>query len=191
MTSLDFVNAIRIEVEDSTVAALTAMLQNSSEQPPAERGRPLFEWYKRLDESDLSFVQEIIRETAEQAVFSFLTMLDGMSIIENDVSKGRLELYYLKGNDRILLNDPAEEELHNVFNQVLRTPPNEKTEFGLRPFEVGPADDLKARAKLGDGVDIHHVPQKYPSMKNIKNYDPETAPAIALPKHQHRKMPPA
>jgi len=39
-------------------------------------------------------------------------------------------------------------------------------------------------------MDVHHVPDKYAMSSLIRNYDSEDAPAIALPKAQHRKMPP-
>ena len=55
-----------------------------------------------------------------------------------------------------------------------------------RPFDVGPINNLKSK---GDNLDLHHVPQKNPAGQVIQGYNPNTAPAIALPERLHEKIP--
>lgn len=66
-------------------------------------------------------LREALRESAEAAVFGFLCILDGVRVIESGPNQGELELYLVNGDKRVLLNDPHEEELHNLFN-ALRLP---------------------------------------------------------------------
>ena len=48
---------------------------------------------------------------------------------------------------------------------------------------------MQNRSEVGDGLDIHHIPQKQPASQAIENYDPKTAPAIALPQKVHKQIP--
>ena len=64
---------------------------------------------------------------------------------------------------------------------------NNKT--GVQKYEIGDFNDLQKKSKVGDGLDIHHIPQKKPASQVIENYDPKTAPAIALPQKQHKQIP--
>jgi hypothetical protein len=41
-----------------------------------------------------------------------------VTAIEDDLNKGELELYFLKNGDKTLLNDPRQEEMHNMFNAL-------------------------------------------------------------------------
>jgi RHS repeat-associated protein len=59
----------------------------------------------------------------------------------------------------------------------------------VQPYEVGTADDLKRRSVPGDGLDIHHLPQKHPAGQVIPGYDPKTGPAMAVPEGEHRQIP--
>ncbi len=59
-----------------------------------------------------------LREVAESAVFGFFCVLDGVRVIEESPEKGDLELYYVKGEERNLLNNPNGGELHDLFNSL-------------------------------------------------------------------------
>lgn len=56
-------------------------------------------------------------------------------------------------------------------------------------YEVGTFDNLTKRSTLGDKLDIHHVTQKHPGKQVIPGYDPKTAPSIAVPAREHRRIP--
>ncbi len=59
---------------------------------------------------------------------------------------------------------------------------------GLISYDVGSFDQLKARSKSGDNLDIHHSPQKSPAGQVIRGYKPGAAPAIVLPQTEHRAV---
>lgn len=59
----------------------------------------------------------------------------------------------------------------------------------VEKYEVGLFNDLKNRSEVGDGLDVHHVSQKQPAGQVIEGYDPNTAPAIALPSGEHKQIP--
>ena len=56
-------------------------------------------------------------------------------------------------------------------------------------YEVGTFDDLTARSVKGDKLDIHHAAQKHPAGQVIDGYDPKTAPSMAVPQREHRRIP--
>jgi hypothetical protein len=58
----------------------------------------------------------------------------------------------------------------------------------VKPYEVGSYSDLYNRSK-GDGLDIHHAPQKHPAKQVIEGYDPKNAPSISLSVKEHKKIP--
>ena len=58
----------------------------------------------------------------------------------------------------------------------------------VQPYEVGPVDDLLRRSRIGDGLSIHHLPQQHPASQVVPAYDPKTAPGIALPRGEHRRI---
>jgi RHS repeat-associated protein len=58
----------------------------------------------------------------------------------------------------------------------------------VEKYEVGSAKDL-SKISVKDGLDIHHVSQSKPAGQLIKDYDKATAPAIALPKSEHKAIP--
>ena len=56
-------------------------------------------------------------------------------------------------------------------------------------YEVGTFDVLKGRSIVGDGLDIHHAMQKNPAGQVVPNYNPLSAPSIALPRAEHAMIP--
>ncbi len=55
----------------------------------------------------------------------------------------------------------------------------------VKLHEVGTANDLQSRSETGDGLDVHHAPQKQPASQVIPGYDPKKAPAIAVAEGTH------
>ncbi|MCD9461288.1 hypothetical protein, partial [Marinibactrum halimedae] len=59
----------------------------------------------------------------------------------------------------------------------------------VKKYEVGTFDDLTTRSVKGDKLDIHHAAQKHPAGQVIDGYDPKTAPSMAVPQREHRRIP--
>ena len=71
----------------------------------------------RFDQKMVAHVAEL---AASQALFGALAVLDGARPIEDAIDKGSFELRYVKGGASTVLNDPAGDYLHDLFNERLR-----------------------------------------------------------------------
>lgn len=192
MTSEEFVEAVKMQTSDAALRGTLECLRRPPGRKPREELVRLSEWYKHLDGKDQEMLGAALKEAAEMAVFEFFCVLDGVSAIENTPEKGDLELYFVKGSDRTRLNDPKQEELHNLFNALCQA---RMSASGASPkvkaYDSGEAQQLRSRLNSADELDIHHVPDKYQSLRSNRDYDPKTASAIALPKLEHREIPPS
>ena len=59
----------------------------------------------------------------------------------------------------------------------------------MRAYEVGTFNALRSRSAIGDGLDLHHVPQTRPASQVVPGYTRGDAPAIALPRTEHARIP--
>lgn len=192
MKITEFVHAIKIQTSDAAVKGVIRCLTNPPGRKPNEHLLQLSEWYNQMDDQDQSMLRKAIREAAEMAVFEFFCVLDGVSVIEDTPEKGELVLHYTKGTEKLLLNNPRGEELHNLFNALCGEDTHSSGNISqLSPYDSGKTEELRSKMISGDDLDIHHVPDKYSSMQNIKGYDPQKASAIVLPKLEHRQIPPS
>lgn len=190
MTAEDFVRTVRIQASDGATEATIASLEAPVGRTPSQRDSELSKWYGSLAAEHQSMVQAAVREAAQQAVFSFLVLLDGVASIGKG-RDGKLQLFYSERERGVLLTDPAKEELHNLFNKIPLESRSETDTAALRPYDVGPASELLGKSVPGDGLEIHHVPQKHFASLNITGYNSDSGTAIALPKADHRRMPPS
>jgi hypothetical protein len=118
MNREEFVQVVKKRTSDSAIEGTIKQLTAPSGREPSQKSLRLSEWYNRLDEKNKTTLKEALGAAAESAIFGFFCILDGVRAIENTLDKGDLELYFRKGNQRILLNDPHQEELHNLFNAL-------------------------------------------------------------------------
>jgi hypothetical protein len=78
----------------------------------------------------------------------------------------------------------------NSYNQESSDEPATTTsQQPTGPYDTGTAEDLHKGSQVGDGLDVHHVPQQKPASQTIAGYDAKTAPAMALPKGEHKAIP--
>lgn len=66
---------------------------------------------------------------------------------------------------------------------------SKKPQKPVQKYEVGDFNDLQNRSVVGDGLDLHHVPQKHPAGQVIPGYDHRRAPAMAVPRPDHKDIP--
>lgn len=114
MNKEKFIEAIRIAIIDNSVSSVQTNLIKLAGRKPQERLKAMSNWYHTLNDIDKNVVMEIVKESVETAVFGFLCVLDGVRQIENE-DKGKLILYYEKGEDKIFLNDPHSPGLHEFL----------------------------------------------------------------------------
>ena len=120
MNSEDFVDAIQIAVRNAAIEGTVTSLTTPPGRSPDPRLIELSKWFADLDEGERRLVRALIERSVDQAVFGFLTVLDGVRAIENSPDKGVLELYYVRGERRVLINDPNHILLHEIYNSIPR-----------------------------------------------------------------------
>lgn len=115
MNKEEFVESIKSVVISDSIKSVEANLLLPRGKAPRQEMLEMSKWFNVLNSSDKSMLMKIIRESIETSVFGFFCVLDGVRSIENDNEKGSLELYYKKAENRVLLNDPDEEYLHDLL----------------------------------------------------------------------------
>lgn len=121
-------------------------------------------------------------EAAELAVFSFLCILDGVSAVESEPEKGELRLQYVRDGEVLRLKDAVDGLLHDTYNAVcheLPPAPSQRSEGRL--YEVRSVSKLRKHQTYTDAMDLHVV-------STTTQTAVENAPAISLPKNEHRKL---
>jgi hypothetical protein len=114
MDSQEFVDAVRHVVGDGAVSATLMSLERPPGRAPARELKERSDWFASLDEDGRRILASTIRAAVEQAVFGFLCVLDGVSAIENQPKKGRLELFYVK-DAAVRLNPTDGPMLHDLL----------------------------------------------------------------------------
>ena len=114
MDSEEFVQRVRKSIRDAACKATIKSLQSpSGRRPPADLVVDS-DWYNALNEDGRERVSSIIDRAADQVVFDFLCVLDGVGFIENEGEKGRFELLYIKDGVKVL-NPPDGSPLHELY----------------------------------------------------------------------------
>jgi len=104
---LAFTRAVKVTME--------SMASPPGRIPEAELVE-LSHWFNELNAEGEKMVTRAVALAAGQAVLTFLCILDGAQAIEAGPDKGHLELLYVKGDTRILLNDRRKEPLNDKFH---------------------------------------------------------------------------
>lgn len=116
MQSLEFIFAIRKYVRTRSISSTVHIIS----EPPGRAPKPdlveLSQWYNALDEHGKTMVRQLIELSVDMSLFSILNVLDGITPIEDDDEQGSFKLYYVKGTEEVLLNDPDEAYLHDLYN---------------------------------------------------------------------------
>ena len=122
MNREEFVKAVKAETSDAAVTGTISWLKKPAGRQPVAKKVELSKWFTTLSHEDRIRVEEIIRESAELAVFAFFSLLDGMAFVDGGEDKGSLELYYVRAEQRILLNDMNGECLHDIYKWYTTKP---------------------------------------------------------------------
>jgi hypothetical protein len=107
-------NSIKEVIVNGSIKSVQSLLIKPPGQKPENRLIQISEWYNKLNDSEKSIVIQIIKESVEMGLFAFLCVLDGVKAIEN-TDKGVFKLYYENGNEKVLLNNPENDYLHNFL----------------------------------------------------------------------------
>jgi len=115
MTREEFVDAVRLQAMDAAVRTTVQTLVQPVERRLSEESVNVSNWYRTLTPDDRTHIETVVRRAAFNAVFGVLAILDGVRPVEGAGEKGTFELTYEKQSTRILLNDPTQELLHDMF----------------------------------------------------------------------------
>lgn len=114
MNNTEFVDILKIVVAQSSINDVKQNIITPAGRNPQEKYIIMSSFYNSLNETDKTFIDLIIKESVDTAVFQFLSVLDGVVSIDNK-KEGELKLYYENNNKKILLNDNNEEYLHDLY----------------------------------------------------------------------------
>lgn len=121
MNSEEFIKAIKLVVHDSIISNFIYHIEHPTGRKPHKSIVDLSEYVSNLSERDKAMLQKIIAHATHQAIFGFLTVLDGVVAIENFPERGELKLYWEKDTDRILLNNTDGEFLHDIYQAEVQS----------------------------------------------------------------------
>lgn len=117
MTTDDFVKGVKLQASDAGAETTISHLRNPPGRRPTEDYRLRSQWFLGLSEEDRTRVEEVVRLTAENAIFGFLCILDGARFIEDSEEKGEFVLTYERGSERNRINRP-DDDLHDIFKAL-------------------------------------------------------------------------
>jgi hypothetical protein len=112
-----FIKAIKTAVRDGSISGVVEDLLNPPIRNPNHKLVNLSKWYISLDQDSKDRIKQIVEMSVDDAIFGIMCVLDGVRSIEDYGQKGDLKLEYQKGEKIVLLNDPNEESLHDLYNE--------------------------------------------------------------------------
>ena len=120
MTVDEFMEHVNEAVSESAIESTIATLVHPPGRKPDPEIVRLSQWYLGLSDVDKAEVKAVVRRGVGFALFGFFCVLDGVRFLEGEGDKGEFELYFVKGDQRVRINDPQYEELHNLYNWYSR-----------------------------------------------------------------------
>ena len=118
MNSEQFVKVIKSVVVDSATESTLSNLAN----PPGRRPNPELvkksDWYKALSDQDKRILESVVAGAVHQAVFGMFAVIDGVRVINDGPVKADIELFYVEDGERLQLNAPGQEPLHDILNRL-------------------------------------------------------------------------
>jgi hypothetical protein len=114
MDASKFVEIVKRSVCDTAVRDTLSNLEHPPGRRPPEDLVSRSNWFQALDESQKTIVKEIVRSSVENAVFGFLSVLDGVRPVEDTREKGSFELKFVKNGIAEVIS-PSDAFLHELF----------------------------------------------------------------------------
>jgi hypothetical protein len=109
MNAEEFTDAAYTVVYKTAVNGVLKQLAQPAGRRPRQELVELSRWFSDLPDADKSRVNEVVRLAADHAVFGFMSVLDGVRVIDDG---GRTELYLRTGDGTLLSEN---HDLHELF----------------------------------------------------------------------------
>jgi hypothetical protein len=116
MSAEEFIDAIKLVLLKGTIRDVVKTMTKPPGRNPNQKIVELSNWYNNLPQADQDYAKQMIEDSIDQSIFGFLCILDGVRAVDDSFEKGTFELYYVKENEKTLLNDPNKEFLHDLYN---------------------------------------------------------------------------
>ena len=116
MTADEFVGVVDLVVRRGSISSTLKNLEHPPGRNPDAELRSLADWFNRLGVAERKAVAGVARLAVSHAACAFLSVIDGAMAIESGPERGHLELYYVNGGERRLLNDPRDEPLNDKLH---------------------------------------------------------------------------
>jgi hypothetical protein len=124
MNDHDFIRAIGLAVRESAISGTMQTLASPpGRRPPADKLRRA-EWFNALEEADRENVERVAADAVDSAIFGFLCVLDGVRAVEDQECRGGFELWHVRDDERVLLNQDA--DLHDKFQSERMAQPRQQ-----------------------------------------------------------------
>lgn len=117
MTREEFVSALKKVARDGAVDAVLDNLADPPGRRPAPELVEASEWFKKLGPEERERVRWVAAQAAHACLFGVFAVLDRARAFSPD-TEAYLELYYVSGGKKMLLNDFEDEDLHDLLNTV-------------------------------------------------------------------------
>ena len=114
----EFVVTIKMVVRDSAIRDVISCLEEPPGRTISDRDKEMSNWYISLSDREKTLLQYIVMRGVDSSLYGFFSVLDGLREFDNE--KGELGLYYIKGDEKRLLNDFRDEELNALFGNATR-----------------------------------------------------------------------
>jgi hypothetical protein len=118
MDTEEFIRRLRSVVGQKTAEEVVAVYERPPGRSPSPRVVALSNWYAALKPHEREMVQHVAEDAAHAAVFGTLCVLDGVRRFDLANPPGTLELWYVRGEQRVRLNRSVGEMLHDAWNAV-------------------------------------------------------------------------
>jgi hypothetical protein len=93
VTGEDFVRIAKLQAVSGAADATVAALNKPPGRTPASSDVELSDWYRASSPESKVKIKSVIDEAVQQAVFSFLALLDGASALGTGYDSGKLLLF--------------------------------------------------------------------------------------------------
>jgi hypothetical protein len=118
MNAEEFVSALNLVVCDAAIKDVVSILRAPAGGVRDSRYTNIQKWFSGLSEQDQQNLVSVLEETTDACLFGFCAVLDKIRAFDRARPPGKLELYYVRGEERVLINDPKNDQL-NYFAKGL------------------------------------------------------------------------
>ena len=115
-----FIKLIKKAVEQPAIDGVISNLRHPPGRQPKQSLVELSTWFNKQNDDDKKKITNIVKTAVNHSIFGFLCILDGVSSIKeaNSDFDPILKLTYTDSVSEIVLNDPNEEFLHDIYQSL-------------------------------------------------------------------------